>query len=173
MEQMINGVLEYSRVGREEETRAAVDLNKLVAEIVQDIVPAERFTLMIETPLPILVVNPVCIRQVFQNLIDNAVKFMDKPQGEIRIGGEAGTGAWQFYVQDNGPGIAPQHFERVFQLFQTLAPKDQVESSGVGLALVKRILETHGGKIWLEPVETGTCIAFSLPEYVSEANDAL
>lgn len=170
MEQMINGVLEYSRLGRDAETYSAVDLHALVAQITQDIVPADRIAVSFDNPLPTLSVDATRIRQVFQNLIDNAVKFMDKPIGEIHIGCVEEAEAWRFWVRDNGPGIAADQFERIFQLFQTLNPKDRLESTGIGLALSKRIVELYGGRIWVESVEkNGTTFYFTLPRQQRDA----
>ena len=89
--------------------------------------------------------EPTRIQQIFQNLLSNAIKYMDKPRGEIRIACSAEGEQWKFSVSDNGPGIESRHFERIFQLFQTLAPRDRIESTGVGLALVKKIVEMYGG----------------------------
>jgi two-component system, LuxR family, sensor kinase FixL len=75
---------------------------------------------------------------------------MDKPEGVICIGCERQDGLWQFYVQDNGTGIEERHFERIFQIFQTLSPRDILESTGIGLTIVKRIVEQHGGKVWVK-----------------------
>jgi light-regulated signal transduction histidine kinase (bacteriophytochrome) len=165
MEQMINGVLEYSRVGRDAEKRVAVDLNRLVGEVKADVDPEERVEVIIETPLPTLVIEPTRIRQVFQNLLDNAVKFIDKPEGEIRVGCKPQDDCWVFWVQDNGPGIEQRHFERIFQIFQTLTPRDQMENTGIGLSIVKRIIELYEGKIWLEStIGKGSTFFFSLPK---------
>ncbi len=164
MEQMINGVLEYSRIGRDKATLSLVDLATVIPQIVLDIVPTDRMTVLIEGELPTINVEATRIRQVFQNLIDNAVKFMDKPQGEIQIGCQPDEALWCFYVRDNGCGIPTEHFDRIFQLFQTLQPKDQHESTGVGLALTKRIIEQYGGKIWVKStVSVGTTFFFTLP----------
>jgi len=164
MEQMINGVLEYSRIGRDKATLSQVDLATVIPQIVLDIVPTDRMTVLIEGDLPTVNVEATRIRQVFQNLIDNAVKFMDKPQGEIQIGCLPDEALWCFYVRDNGCGIPAEHFDRIFQLFQTLQPKDQQESTGVGLALTKRIIEQYGGKIWVKStVSVGTTFFFTLP----------
>ncbi len=164
MEQMINGVLEYSRIGRDKATLSQVDLATVIPQIVLDIVPTDRMTVLIEGELPTVNVEATRIRQVFQNLIDNAVKFMDKPQGEIQIGCLPDEALWCFYVRDNGCGIPAEHFDRIFQLFQTLQPKDQQESTGVGLALTKRIIEQYGGKIWVKStVSVGTTFFFTLP----------
>jgi PAS domain S-box-containing protein len=165
MEQMINGVLEYSRVGRDAEKRIAVDLNRLVGEVKADVDPEERVEVIIETPLPTLVIEPTRIRQVFQNLLDNAVKFIDKPEGEIRVGCKPQDDCWVFWVQDNGPGIEQRHFERIFQIFQTLTPRDQMENTGIGLSIVKRIIELYEGEIWLEStIGKGSTFFFSLPK---------
>jgi PAS domain S-box-containing protein len=164
MEQMINGVLEYSRIGHETTLRGAVDLHIVVTQIVQDIVPADRIKVVIENRLPVLNIEPMRIRQVFQNLIDNAVKYMDKPEGEIRIGCEQKSSYWYFWVKDNGPGIASEHFERIFQMFQTLVSRDQFESTGIGLTMIKKIVEVYDGKIWVESIlKQGTTFYFTLP----------
>ncbi len=105
------------------------------------------------------------MQQVFQNLLSNAIKYIDKPQGEITVGCIAEKKTWKFYVRDNGPGIEQRHFERIFQLFQTLMPRDRVESTGVGLALVKKIIEMHNGKVWLESkIGEGSTFFFTLPK---------
>lgn len=90
------------------------------------------------------------MQQIFQNLIGNALKFIDKPQGEIHIGSTRDGGKLKFYVADNGPGIDAKHFEKIFKIFQTLQPRDEMESTGIGLAIVKKIVETYKGKIWVE-----------------------
>jgi signal transduction histidine kinase len=90
---------------------------------------------------------------------------MDKPEGKISIACGAEDGQWKFSITDNGPGIDQQHFEKIFQLFQTLAPRDRVESTGVGLALVKKIVEMYGGRIWLEStIGRGSTFFFTLPQ---------
>jgi signal transduction histidine kinase len=105
------------------------------------------------------------IIQVFQNLLTNAVKFMDKPQGEVHVGCVEEPGHWRFRVTDNGPGIEAKHFERIFRLFQTLAPKDECESTGVGLTLVKKIVELYGGRVWVESeVGKGSTFFFTFPQ---------
>ena len=172
MEQMINGVLEYARIGHEQMTHDEVDLNALVEQVVQDIVPVDRIEVVIENTLPTLHIDPVRIRQVFQNLIDNAVKYMDKPHGEIRIGAQRQAGEWRFWVQDNGVGIAAEHHERIFQMFQTLASTDQVESTGIGLPLVKRIVELYNGRVWVtSPPAGGSSFQFTLPAALADGQD--
>ncbi len=103
------------------------------------------------------------IEQVFQNLLSNAIKFMDKPQGKITIACTETNGYWQVSVTDNGPGIEKRHFDRIFQIFQKLSDKKYLDSTGIGLALVKKIVEMYGGKVWVESeLGLGTTFFFTL-----------
>ena len=173
MDGLIDGILKYSRVGRVKETIAAVELNKLAREVIDLLAPPENITVHIENSLPTIMAEPTRIQQVFQNLISNAIKYMDKPKGEIRIACVAEGKHWKFSIADNGPGIDRQHFEKIFQLFQTLAPRDRVESTGVGLALVKKIVEMYGGRVWLEStVGQGSTFFFTLPHMAASAGSS-
>jgi two-component system sensor kinase FixL len=162
---LIDGILQYSRVGRIREAVHPIDLAKLVAGVIdlQGVPP--HITVRIETALPEIVAEPTRIEQVFHNLLSNAIKYMDKPAGEIAIGCEDDGSHWRFYVSDNGPGIEARHFERIFQLFQTLAARDRIESTGVGLSLVKKIVELYHGKVWLDSTPgQGSRFWFTLPK---------
>lgn len=164
MDGLIDGILLYSRVGRVKETMVAVDLSRLVPEVIDSLAPPANITVTITNPLPTVMTEPTRIQQVFQNLLSNAIKYMDKPEGKIRIGCSTVGNQWKFSVSDNGPGIKEQHFEKIFQLFQTLAPRDRVESTGVGLALVKKIVEMYGGQVWLDStIGEGSTFFFTLP----------
>lgn len=165
MDRLIDGILLYSRVGRAHGPLGEVDLHALVHEVLDLLAPPAQVTVSIEGNLPTVRAERTPMQQVFQNLISNAVKYMDKPAGEIRIGCRDEGAAWRFHVSDNGPGIESRHFERIFQLFQTLAPKDRTEGSGVGLALVKKIVEYYGGRIWVESQPgAGSTFFFTLPK---------
>jgi len=165
MDALIDGILEYSRVERINDVQSAVDLNVLVADIIQLLAPPAQVTVTVDGPLPTLFGGRTRLQQVFQNLISNAIKHLDKPVGRIRVGCADLGDAWQFSVADNGPGIEARHHERIFQLFQVLTPRDQKESTGVGLALVKKIVELHGGRVWLESrVGEGSTFFFTLPK---------
>ena len=165
MDGLIDGILQYSRVGRLKEESAPVALDQLVREVIDLLSPPKNIAITIEDPLPVVSGERTRLQQVFQNLLSNAIKYMDKPQGEIRIGCRADGGEWKFSVSDNGPGIEERHFERIFHLFQTLAPRDRVESTGVGLALVKKIVEMYGGRVWVESaVGKGSTFFFTLPK---------
>ncbi|MFZ1548530.1 MAG: PAS domain S-box protein [Candidatus Nitrotoga sp.] len=164
MDGLIDGILQYSRVGRVNEVTVAVDLNRLVREVIDLLAPPANIAVSVEDSLPTVMAEPIRIQQVFQNLLSNAIKYMDKPEGEIRIACDAEGRQWKFTIADNGPGIDQRNFEKIFQLFQTLAPRDRVEGTGVGLALVKKIVEMYGGHIWLEStVGRGSTFFFTLP----------
>jgi PAS domain S-box-containing protein len=171
MDNLINGILQYSRVGQVKEKMIAVDLDQLVREVIDLLSPPANIVVTIENTLPTLMAEPTRIEQVFQNLLSNAIKYMDKPQGEIRIACSSEGKQWKFLISDNGPGIELRHFERIFQLFQTLVPRDRVEGTGVGLSLVKKIVEMYGGKIWVESkIGEGRTFFFTLPKTETTAS---
>ncbi|MBI3601712.1 MAG: PAS domain S-box protein [Candidatus Omnitrophica bacterium] len=165
MNSLIDGILHYSRIERVQEEKESVDLNLLVWEVSDLLTPPKHIAIRIERPLPTLVFERAHLHQLFQNLLSNAVRFMDKPKGEIKVNC-AGDGAyWRFGVQDNGAGIDTQYHERIFRLFETLAPHDETESTGIGLALVKKIVERAGGKVWVESqLGKGSTFFFTLPK---------
>jgi len=165
MHNLIDGVLQYSRVGRIKEDMVEVNLNELLPMILDTIAPPEHIRVTVESDLPAITGEKTRITQVFQNLLSNAVKFMDKPKGEIHVGCVEEADSWRFSVADNGPGIEEKHFERIFRIFQTLAPKDDGESTGIGLTLAKKIVEMYGGRIWVESeVGKGSTFFFTLPK---------
>ena len=164
MDSLIDGILQYSRVGRVEEEKVEIDLQKQVPEIIDYLAPPENIKVEIDNELPTIVSEKTRITQVFQNLMSNAIKYMDKPEGTINIGCTKEDEFYKFYVKDNGPGIDEKYFERIFKIFQTLHAKDQYESTGVGLTLIKRIVEMYGGKVWLESeVGNGCTFYFTFP----------
>ncbi|OHB64780.1 MAG: hypothetical protein A2Y77_01020 [Planctomycetes bacterium RBG_13_62_9] len=163
--ELINGILHYSEIGRLASRQETVDLNKLVPEIIALLDPPAHIQVVIDGPLPTLVCEKVRLGQVFHNLIDNAIKYLDKPQGRVEINCTEQGRFWEFAVRDSGPGIEEKYFEKIFQMFQTLAPRDQRESTGIGLPIVKKIVELFGGKVWVEskPGE-GATFLFTLPK---------
>jgi len=175
MHNLIDGVLQYSRVGRVKEEKTQVNLNELVPDIVDILAPPENITITIENELPMMECEKTRITQVFQNLLSNAIKYMDKPEGHIRIGcveEDPLSSGWRFSVADNGPGIEEKYFEKIFQMFQTLRPRDEVESTGVGLTVVKKIIEMYGGKIWVESVVgEGSTFLFTLQKQTGGVNN--
>jgi signal transduction histidine kinase len=165
MHNLIEGVLQYSRVGRVREEMVTVNLNQLMPSIIDIIAPPANIHIRVEGDMPTLVCEKTRVMQVFQNLLTNAVKYMDKPEGQIVVACEDQGPMWKFRVTDNGPGIEEKYYERIFKIFQTLAPKDEYESTGVGLTLVKKIVEMVGGKVWVESVVgQGSTFLFTWPK---------
>jgi len=164
MERLIAGILEYSRAGHVKEPGVEVDLNEVAADAIDMVAAPSHIDIAVEGRLPVVECVETRIHQVLQNLISNAVKYMDKPHGVIRIRCGQDGDFWRFCVEDNGPGIAIKDRERIFRIFQTVAPKDSFESTGIGLAVVKRIVELYGGQIWVESeVGAGSRFYFTLP----------
>jgi signal transduction histidine kinase len=165
MHNLIDGILQYSRVGRIKEDVVEVNLNELIPMILDAIAVPEHIQVTVESGLPTIKGEATRITQVFQNLLSNAVKFMDKPRGEVHVACVEETDRWKFSVTDNGPGIEAKHFDRIFRIFQTLTPRDEYESTGVGLALVKKIVELYGGRVWVESeVGKGSTFLLTLPK---------
>jgi len=173
MYKLIDGVLAYSRVGRLKEKRIQVNLNELVRSIIDSLAVRENISIVVENELPVLECEETRITQVFQNLMSNAVKYMDKPEGQIRISCIEENGHWKFGVADNGPGIEEKDFERIFKIFQTASQHKTAESTGIGLSIVKKIVDLYGGKIWVESkVGEGSTFFFTLPKREVEVKNA-
>lgn len=174
MHNLIEGVLQYSRIGRVKEQELRVDLNELVTKTIDTVATPENITVTIENKLPEIVCEKTRIGQVFGNLISNAVKFMDKPQGWVKIRYEDRKDFWEFSVADNGPGIEEKHFEHIFKIFQRLSGNDGYESTGVGLAFVKKIVELYGGTVWVKSkTGEGSTFYFTLPKRKAEVRDGM
>jgi PAS domain S-box-containing protein len=172
MYNLIDGVLEYSQVARREKS-VKVDLNDIISEVTTEIDVPENIKIVVESALPVVVCGKSSIRQVFSNLLRNAVHFIDKTEGRIVINWADEHNYWKFGVTDNGPGIEEKHFDRIFRMFQTLSPRDNVESAGVGLTITKKIIEFHGGKIWVQSQPgQGSTFFFTLPKEPKPAKNA-
>ncbi len=168
MDNIINAILQYSSTARDKLKERKVDLDILLKAVIDKINPPENIKITINKTLPVLVCEEEHLWQIFRNLISNAVKFSDKPQTNIIIDVEDEKHFWKFSVADNGPGIEPQHFERIFRLFQMLNNRDDVESEGIGLTLTKKIVELYDGKIWLtSKVGVGSTFFFTLPKQMT------
>lgn len=162
---LIDGILAYSRVGRGGGPESLVDLNRLVAELTRLLDPPPTFTIRTPEPLPTVAGVPHQLHQLFLNLLDNAIKFSDKPQGRAQITCRRSGTAWEFSVSDNGPGIPTRFHEKIFGLFQRLDLLPDRPGTGVGLALVKRIIEKRGGEIHVASEEgVGTTFRFTWPD---------
>jgi len=164
MEAMIEAILQYSRIDRTETLQERVDVRALLTEVIDFLSPPTRLAISIDGEMPTLNTPRLRLFQVFQNLLPNAIKHHDKPSGAIHVGVKV-TGEWaEFSVADDGPGIAPKFQERIWVIFQTLEARDKVESTGVGLALVKKIVEGQGGVVSVESeIGQGATFRFTWP----------
>ncbi|HXU27322.1 MAG TPA: ATP-binding protein [Bacteroidia bacterium] len=160
LESLIDGVLIYSRAGRVDIETEKIDLNILVKEIIDMASFPPAVQAKIDNQLPTLQIAKYPIMQVFSNLIWNAVKHNDKKKIEINIGCTKQPDNYLFYVKDNGPGIEEEFHQKVFQIFQTLKTKDEMNSTGIGLSVVKKIIDNLGGKIWIESKLGESCTFF-------------
>jgi len=178
MQLLINELLTFSRVGQPGTGRSWVDLNAVAGEAVDrlDATITDSDAQVIVDDLPSVTGDATLLAQLFQNLIANSIKFrrMDEPP-VIRITAERVDGFWEFACTDNGIGIAPAHAERVFVIFQRLHPRDAYPGTGIGLALCRKIVDFHGGRIWVDQRRpdadseagdsvAGTTIRWTLPE---------
>lgn len=150
MSAMIDGILEYSGLGENIRKRQKVDLAGVLREVVATIDPPDNIEIIAENELPVITCDRIQILRALQNLVGNAIKYMDKPAGKVKVKCVEQDGFWRLSVSDNGPGIHETHFQRIFQMFQTLASRDVAESTGIGLSIVKKIATLHGGKAWVE-----------------------
>lgn len=173
MEDLINGILEYSRIGRIAVPPEEVEVGALLAEVVDSLAIPPHFSISIGEGMPCLSAPRVRLGQVFANLISNAVKYNDKAEGRVNVSAEDQGDVYLFAVADNGPGVAPRFHERIFQIFQTLQARDSFESTGVGLTLVKKIVEEQGGEVWIDSEEgKGATFRFTWPKTPSKGKTA-
>ena len=150
MNDLVQGILEYSRIGRVHVKLEDVNMKTLLNEVVDALGLPSSFVVTIAPNMPTLTASVVPLSQVFSNLIGNAVKYHHEKQGNIMVTVKEHPNYYEFAVIDDGPGIAKEFHEKVFGLFQTLQARDKFESTGIGLTIVKKIIEIQGGKIWIE-----------------------
>ena len=149
MHALIEGLLEYSRVGRTPGSSELVDSGALVEEVVDSLDPPDGFIVDVATDMPVLRTDKLQLGQVFSNLIANSIKHHHSPKGHIWITGKDLGELCQFSVVDDGPGIPPEYHNKVFMMFQTLETRDYGSDTGIGLALVRKIVQEYGGSISL------------------------
>lgn len=165
LESLINGILDYSRADRIKSTESNTDVKQLIEEVYEMLVLEQKVELKIIGELPVISTDKLKLHQVFSNLISNAIKHGDKETTLINIQFEEAPEHFKFTVEDNGPGIETQFHEKIFVIFQTLLARDVLESTGVGLAIVKKIIDERGGKIWVESeIGKGSKFIFTWPK---------
>lgn len=170
MDQLLNDLLTYARIGRADGKVETVSIAALLADIITFLAPPMGFQIRSTSVLPVFDTLRVPLELVIRNLISNAIKHHHQPtQGKVEIAVQDLGDFWEFCIGDNGPGIAAQYHDRIFGLFQTLQSRDQVEGSGMGLAIVKKAVEQRGGAIRVESTEgQGTTFYFTWPKMIKE-----
>jgi len=165
MQLLVDGLLEYSRIGVVDGEKESVDTGKLLVETIDSLAPPEAFTIEMVTEMPTLQTDRIQLGQVFANLISNAINHHGSPEGHVWISADEVGEFFRFSVVDDGPGIAGEYHAKVFMMFQTLSLKDDTSNTGIGLALVKKIVNEHGGTVTLESKEgKGTVFRFTWPK---------
>lgn len=164
MEGLINGILDYTKAAKKNEEIVELDSGDLIRETVDLLGPPEGVMVNVRGDFPSLSARKIKLQQVFMNLVSNAFKYNDKSDKQVEVGCDRQGKMYSFYVKDNGPGIEKAYHEKIFIIFQTLNARDEVESRGVGLAIVKKIVEEEGGRIWVESEPgQGACFRFTWP----------
>ncbi|ALJ06474.1 histidine kinase [Pseudalgibacter alginicilyticus] len=161
MEQLISDILDYSSVGTDEGEKIEINTNDLLKDLIKILYIPEHISINIANTLPIVLGHKTKLQQVFQNLISNSVKFIDKEKGIINISVVELSDYYQFSIQDNGMGIEKEFHDKIFKVFHSL--KKSKDSSGIGLSIVQKIVQLHNGKIWLESEPNiGTTFYFTI-----------
>jgi PAS domain S-box-containing protein len=150
MEGLIEGLLEYSRAGRIRHAPETVDIGDVVDDVIDLLSPPETVSIHIGPDFPTISTERLLVQQVLMNLIGNAIKHADRKDAAIEVTSQRVGQFYEFSVRDNGPGIPPEYHDRIWGIFQTLEARDRVEGAGIGLALVKKIVESQGGRVWVE-----------------------
>jgi two-component system sensor kinase FixL len=163
MYNLIEGILQYSRVGHNNSETKILDIKQVINELIDDLEKPAHFSINITSDLPIIANDSTQIRQVFQNFITNAIKYNDKEKGLIEISCKDLETHWEFCISDNGPGIQPKYHEKIFQIFQTLQKRDDFESTGIGLTIVSKIIKNNFGEIRIDSAQgKGTKFYFTI-----------
>ncbi|MEM6414464.1 MAG: PAS domain-containing protein [Pseudomonadota bacterium] len=166
MDKLLRDILEYSRAGQRSEPPQATNTQSVLADVIEWVAAPEGFTIKATMALPTIMVSTSLFEQVLTNLISNAVKHHDQSRGTISIAYAETSDFHEFVVTDDGPGISPEFHDRVFKMFQTLRRRDEVEGSGIGLAIVKKMIEASGGMVWISspPHQRGSSVHFTFPK---------
>jgi signal transduction histidine kinase len=150
LEALINGLLQYSKIGRMNFPVERLDVNQLLKETVELLNPPPHIKVHIQNGMPVFNTKKILLQQVFSNLISNAIKYNDKPEGIVEITVKDAGEYYEFAVKDNGIGIEEAYHKKIFEIFQTLNARDKIEGTGVGLSITKKSVEDMGGEIELE-----------------------
>jgi PAS domain S-box-containing protein len=168
MGDLIEGILQYSQVEIEMSSSSKIEVQTVVRLVLSTLAPEKHINITIQSDLPVINADNIRIQQVFQNIMSNAIKYCNQNEGKIELGCTDADDFWEFFIKDNGDGIDEMHHERIFKIFQTLKPRDEMENTGIGLTITKKIIERYGGSIWLKSsIGLGTTFYFTLPKIKS------
>lgn len=163
MDALINGILNYSTIDQAQLNTYDVDIKYVVEEIIEMLVVPDHIHFKISQDLPVILADKFRIQQLFQNLIQNAVKSIDKTEGLVEINVSDMGKAWKFHIKDNGKGIPERHHGKIFGIFEKI--DNDRASTGIGLSIAKKVVDYYGGKIGLESKEGhGSCFYFTIPK---------
>lgn len=174
MQRLINDLLTYSRIGTQGKKFTNADSSSMLGQAIVNLRGSieEAHAIVSNNGLPVIRADPGQIVQLFQNLIGNAIKFRGKEIPLIHVSARRQIDQWLFSVRDNGIGIAPQYAERIFVIFQRLHGQTEYAGTGIGLSICKKIVDRHGGKIWVESQESqGAIFYFTIPIRAEHEND--
>jgi PAS domain S-box-containing protein len=172
IDKLIDGMLQFSKIARSKHKERQVNLNTMLSDVKSSLLTPGQIEIAVDS-LPIIVCEHEHLEMVFQNLLTNAVYFLDKDKGHVKVGCVEQGNFWKFYVSDNGPGIEEKYFEKIFRIFQTLPKNDEPQTAGIGLAIVKKIVELYGGRIWVESLPgSGSTFYFTFPRTLEDASYA-
>ena len=168
MKLLIDDLLAYSRVNTKDGEFESVDMDNVMSTVLSNlhlISEENKAEIIIDEPLPIIKGDPSQMVHIFQNLITNGIKFNDKKTPEIHISSQINRNEWLFKVSDNGIGIATEYQEKIFEIFKRLHDRQEYPGTGIGLAICQKIIERHGGKIWVESeMGKGSTFYFNIPD---------
>ena len=161
MDKLIDGILKYSTVNSDALDNTAVDVNEVIKEISEIIYVPDHVQIKVTNTLPVIQADRTKIHQLFQNFLSNAVVNIDKEQGLVEIACKENKTHWEFSIKDNGVGIPKEYHEKIFKIFQSIGNKER--STGIGLSIVKKIIDRYQGKVWLKSeIGVGTTFYFTL-----------
>ena len=167
MEDLLDGLSEFGRAGRTAQERADVDLDAALEAVLrsrEEEITARRARVT-HAPLPVVTADAAAIQKVLDQLIDNALKFNDEPEPHVHVEAAEHRDGWELTVVDDGIGVPERERDRVFEMYRRLHPRDAYPGNGVGLAVCRRIVQRHGGRIWIdETPEGGSAVHLVIPE---------
>ncbi len=164
LDAMVDSILQYSSIRQIDRKKRRVDINVVVSQVIAGIEAPENVRINTKNKLPVLICDEEQIKNVFLNLIHNAIKHGASSDRKIEIGCTEKKDFWIFTISDNGPGIDPKYFKKIFRIFQALSPAERTEGTGIGLSVVKKTIELNGGSVWVDSeIGKGSTFYFTLP----------